>query len=128
MRRSALDIFVRTFCAGMDILITFGHPLILTYHATQQIMYLTVVSIPALFIILFVVTFANSIVRKFYDAPFLGPQYSGMIGMSFAFLISGVVSGLFAYRRRQQVEQTIDIIEVIFRSLMRPCGLQYLTW
>ena len=75
-------------------------------------MYLSVILIPILFTTLFVVTFSNSIVRKFRDAPFLGPQYDAMIAMSFAFLLSGVASGWFVYRRRQQVEQTIDIIEV----------------
>ncbi|KAJ3041495.1 hypothetical protein HDV00_009291 [Rhizophlyctis rosea] len=83
----------------------------------RQIMYLSVILIPVLFITLFVVTFANSIVRKFYDAPFLGPQYSGMRGMSFVFLLSGLMSGFFVYRKRQQVEQTIDIIELSFAIL-----------
>ncbi|KAJ3052627.1 hypothetical protein HK097_005938 [Rhizophlyctis rosea] len=80
-------------------------------------MYLSVIMIPILFTTLFVVTFSNSVVRKFRDAPFLIPQYDAMIGMSFAFLLSGLASGWFVYRRRQQVEQTIDIIELSFAIL-----------
>ncbi|TPX64991.1 hypothetical protein SpCBS45565_g05481 [Spizellomyces sp. 'palustris'] len=78
----------------------------------RPVVVITILAIPVTCLGFFVAALTNSILGKAHDAPYLGAQYDGMIVLATSFLMGGIASATFLFNRRQEIEQTIHILQL----------------
>ncbi|TPX55986.1 hypothetical protein PhCBS80983_g04890 [Powellomyces hirtus] len=89
-------------CLWLSMLRSFVRPVVLV----------TIYTIPMTCLAMFSVMVTNSVLGKVNDAPYLGIQYDGMIVGASAFLLSGLASVIYLYRKRKETEQTVHILQL----------------
>ncbi|KAJ3218809.1 hypothetical protein HDU67_004057 [Dinochytrium kinnereticum] len=78
----------------------------------KPIVWGTIIAIPVLSLGLFTFILTDSILGKNQDPPYLGNQYNIMIGVAVSFLITALGSITYLFKRRRQIDQTINILQL----------------
>ncbi|KAJ3157916.1 hypothetical protein HDU89_000295 [Geranomyces variabilis] len=89
-------------CVWLSLLRAYVRPVVL----------FTIYTIPITCLGFFATMVALSAIGKANDAPYLGAQYDGALVSAAGFLMAGVASATYLYRRRKETEQTVHILQL----------------
>ncbi|KAI8854200.1 plasma-membrane choline transporter-domain-containing protein [Chytridium lagenaria] len=89
----------------------------------KPIVWATIIAIPVVSLGLFSFILTDSVLGKREDPAYLGSQYNIMIGVAISFLMTAMGSIVYLFKRRRQIDHTIEILQLISFSAILPNSL-----